>query len=73
MTGGNFVINEIRVFSVPNLLEGAAVLEAPASKDPEFDAINLIDNQETRSNRQEAIYNAITFWDGVSSSVTRSA
>ena len=29
-----FSINEIRAFSVPNLINGAAVIEAPDSKDP---------------------------------------
>ena len=33
MHNPSFSVNEIRVFSVPNLLEGAAVLKAPAPKD----------------------------------------
>ena len=47
----NFTINEIRVFSVPNLLEGATVIEAPSPKDPAFAAKNLAENQENRSCR----------------------
>ena len=65
-----FNINEIRAFSVPNLLEGAAVIEAPTPKHSDFDANNLIENIDTRSARQD--FNAITYWDGISSTVTRS-
>ena len=39
-----FVINEIRVYSVDNLLEGATVIEAPNPKGPLFSANNLIEN-----------------------------
>ena len=44
-----FYINEVRVYSVPNLLEGATVIETPTPKDNELSAYNLIENQETRS------------------------
>ena len=39
-----FNINEIRVYSVGNLLEGASVIEAPTPKDPMFSANNIIEN-----------------------------
>ena len=39
-----FFINEIRVYSVGNLLEGATVIEAPNPKDPLLSANNLIEN-----------------------------
>ena len=55
-------IKEIRAFSVQNLLEGAALIEAPDPKDPLLDAINLIQNFENRSSGQE--FNAITDWNG---------
>ena len=42
-------INEVRVYSVPNLLEGATVIETPTPKDNDLSANNLIENQETRS------------------------
>ena len=49
-TGANsFYIHEIRAYSVPNLLEGSAVIEAPEPKDPAFPAKNLIENFENRS------------------------
>ena len=44
-----FYINEVRVYSVPNLLEGATVIETPTPKDNDLSANNLIENQETRS------------------------
>ena len=37
-----FTINEIRVFLVPNLLEGAAVIKAPDPKHSDFGANNLV-------------------------------
>ena len=43
------MINEIRAYSVPNLLEGSSVIEAPDAKDPAFVAKNLIENFENRS------------------------
>ena len=63
MSSDNFTLNEIRVFSVPNLLEGSAVIEAPVPKDPAFSPNNLIENLELRSTTQD--FNAITDWDGV--------
>ena len=69
-----FSISEIRAYSsVTNLLEGAALIEAPTPKHSDFSANNLIENQDTRSARQDI--NAITDWDGVtggSRDVTRS-
>ena len=44
MADNRFTINEIRAYSVANLLEGAAVIEAPDPKDPSFSAKNLIEN-----------------------------
>ena len=49
MTNNFFYINEVRVFSVPNLLVGAAVTEAPDPKHSDFGANNLVENTETRS------------------------
>ena len=46
-----FDISEVRVYSVPNLLEGATMIKAPTSKDLSFSADNLVENQETRSGR----------------------
>ena len=46
-----FTINEIRAYSVTNLLQGAVVIEAPDPKDPSFSANNLIENFEARSGR----------------------
>ena len=74
MTQNYFTINEIRAYSVSNLLEGAAVVRAPDPKDPSFSANNLIENQETRSGRQE--FNAIIDWNRLtdgSSVVTRAS
>ena len=51
MSGNWLTINEIRAYSVPNLLEGANVIESPAPKDPLLDVNNLIENFETRSGR----------------------
>ena len=51
MRDNKFSINEIRVFSVPNLLEGASVIKAPDPKNSDFGANNLVENQETRSMR----------------------
>ena len=74
MLDNNFGINEIRSYSsVTNLLEGAALIEAPTPKSSDFSANNLIENQGTRSITQNI--NAITDWDGVSGGsrvVTRS-
>ena len=39
-----FSINEIRVYSVGNLLEGATVIKAPTPKDSMFSANNIIEN-----------------------------
>ena len=69
-----FQINEVRIYSVLNLLEGAAVIKAPNPKDFLFSANNLLENQETRSSTQD--FNAIIDWDGVTGSsrvVTRSS
>ena len=69
-----YVINEIRAYSVANLLEGATVIEAPSPKDPLLDVNNLIENFETRSSRQDL--NAIIDWNGVtggSSVITRAS
>ena len=49
MFDNEWIINEIRAFSVPNLLEGAAVIESPPPKDLSFGVDNLIKNQESRS------------------------
>ena len=49
MFDNSFTINEIRVFSVQNLLEDAIVFKAPDPKNPLFSANNLIENIETRS------------------------
>ena len=57
MVDNTFVINEIRAYSsVTNLLEGAALIEAPTPKHSDYGANNLIENLESRSGRQE--YNA---------------
>ena len=63
MSSNYYAINEIRAFSVPNLLEGAAVIKAPTPKDLLLDAKNLVENFETRSSRQD--FNAIIDWNGV--------
>ena len=68
MWDNEFIINEIRAFSVPNLLEGATVIESPPPKDTSYSVNNLIENQEARSSRN--IENAITDWAG--NTVTRS-
>ena len=57
-----FTIYEIRAFSVTNLLEGSAVIEAPEAKHSDYRVENLIENQETRSSRQDI--NPITGWNG---------
>ena len=62
-------INEIRVFSVINLLEGATVIESPEEWEG-FVVNNLVENQENRS--MNKYNNAITDWDGNGSHVTRS-
>ena len=50
MVDNTFVINEIRAYSsVTNLLEGAALIEAPTPKHSDFGANNLIENLDTRS------------------------
>ena len=74
MSGTNFTINEVRIFTVPNLLATATVVQAPEPKDPLFKAENLVENLDTRSGRQDL--NAITAWDGVtgaSRTVTRAS
>ena len=72
VSNDEFFINEIRAYSVINLLEGAAVIEASLPKDATLSANNLLENQETRSNRQDI--NAIIDWDGVfGSTVTRAS
>ena len=49
--GGTFMsINEIRAFTVTNLLDGASVIEAPDPKNSTFVVENLIENLELRSN-----------------------
>ena len=53
MNNGFLIVNEIRAFSVTNLLEGAAVIEAPTPKHSDFGANNLIENLEARSSRQD--------------------
>ena len=69
MQGSDLWINEIRVFSVINLLEGATVIESPEEAEG-FVVNNLIENLEWRSmNRYR---NGITDWDGSSWGVTRS-
>ena len=73
MFDNSFTINEIRVFSVPNLIEGAAVIKAPAANQTKFSAKNLVENQEKRSGRKTI--NAIIDWNrmtGASRVVTRS-
>ena len=54
VSNDEFIINEIRAYSVINLLEGAAVIEAPVPIDPLLDSNNLIENIETRSSRQDS-------------------
>ena len=74
VNNNNGFINEIRAYSGTNLLEGAAVIEAPTPKHSNYIVDNLIENQDTRSSRQD--YNAITAWNGVSGAsrvVTRSS
>ena len=44
-----YFLNEDRVYSVLNLLDGANVIEDPTPKDPSFSAMNLVQNLETRS------------------------
>ena len=69
-----FVINEVRIFTVPNLLATATVVQAPEPKDPLFKAENLVNNLSTRSGRQDL--NAIIAWDrvtGASRTVTRAS
>ena len=70
----NYSIVEIRAFSGYNLLEGAAVIEAPDPKDLSFGANNLLENFELSSSRQDL--NAITDWNGLTggdSIVTRAS
>ena len=62
-TNNDALINEIRAYSVTNLLEGAAVIEAPEPKNYDYIVENLIENQELRSASQD--WNPITVWDGV--------
>ena len=75
MDNNDTAINEIRVYSVPNLMEGAAVIVAPDPKnqDSKWSVNNLIENQETRSSVQDI--NAIIDWNGITGAsrvVTRS-
>ena len=35
-------MNEVRIYTVPNLLTGASIVQAPEPKDPLFKADNLI-------------------------------
>ena len=49
-SGTYMSINEIRAFTVTNLLEGASVTEAPDPKNSTFVVENLIENLELRSN-----------------------
>ena len=69
MQGSDLWINEIRVFSVINLLEGATVIESPEEWEG-FVVNNLVENLETRS--MNRIDNAITDWDESGWGVTRS-
>ena len=69
MSNNSFNINEVRIFTVPNLLATATVVQAPEPKDPLFKAENLVENPSTRSGRQDL--NAIIAWDGVT--VTRAS
>ena len=66
MYDDKFSIYEIRAFSVSNLIDGAAVIEAPDPRDfpdSKWSVNNLIENQENRSSVHDK--NAITDWDGV--------
>ena len=63
------MINELRVYSVINLLEGATVIESPEPKDSTYGANNLVENLEMRSMVSD--YNAITDWGGPGTPVTR--
>ena len=67
MSDDKFSINEIRAFSVSNLIDGAAVIEAPDPRDSKWSVNNLLENQENRSSRHDN--NTITDWDGVGSNV----
>ena len=43
MSGDNVLnINEVRIYTVPNLLTEASIVQAPEPKDPLFKADNLI-------------------------------
>ena len=73
MTDNQFMVNEIRAYSVINLLEGASVIESPEPSDSTLNVNNLLENQSARSGRQDI--NAIIDWNGVTGGnrvVTRS-
>ena len=46
-----YILCEVRVYSVANLLDGAVVIEASTPKHSDFNANNLVTNLETRSGR----------------------
>ena len=49
MFTNEWLVNEVRAYSVINLLEGASVIENPEPISSTFSAENLVENQETRS------------------------
>ena len=58
-----YTVNEIKVYSVTNLLNyGATVLSAPEPTSPAKSAQNLVENLDTRSSRND--YNPIIDSDG---------
>ena len=54
ITGGEFIIQEIKVYAVTNLLQyGATILQAPAPYQAIYSADNLIQNLRARSSEDD--------------------
>ena len=53
------------MYLMPNLLEGATVIEAPPPKLAYWKADNLVENLHARSARQETSYAPLISWGGV--------